>query len=72
MFVCVCNRYRDSEIRAAAAAGMTCPREIYSALGKPPRCGRCLEFAASVIAEARAGAVPAIDALAHTAPAGAI
>ena len=70
MFVCVCNRYRDSEIRAAARAGMTCPREIYSSLGKPPRCGRCLEFAATVIAEAQAGMPAPIDALAQTMPSG--
>ena len=68
MFVCVCNRYRDSEIRAAARSGLTCPREVYSALGKPPRCGRCLEFAAEVIAEAQAGGVtPPINALAQPA-----
>jgi bacterioferritin-associated ferredoxin len=64
MFVCVCNRYRDSEIRAAARSGMKCPREIYSALGNPPRCGRCLEFAAAVIEEVHADAAPAINALA--------
>jgi len=63
MFVCVCNRYRDTEIRAAAQSGMTCPREIYSSLGNPPRCGRCLDFAAEVIADARAGSAAPADAL---------
>jgi bacterioferritin-associated ferredoxin len=43
---------------------MTCPREIYSALGKPPRCGRCLEFAAEVIAEVHSSAPQPINALA--------
>ena len=66
MYVCVCNRYRDSQIRAAAEAGMTCPREIYSSLGRPPRCGRCLEFAAEVIAETRAAGPAPVDALART------
>jgi bacterioferritin-associated ferredoxin len=68
MVVCVCNRYRDSEIRAAARSGMKCPREIYSALGQPPRCGRCLEFAAEVIADEAGLVTPVpIDALAGTA-----
>jgi bacterioferritin-associated ferredoxin len=66
MVVCVCNRYRDADIRAAAQSGMTCPREIYTSLGSPPRCGRCLEFAAEVIREAHgaAAAAAAVDALA--------
>lgn len=64
MFVCVCNRYKDSQIRAAAQSGMTCPRQIYSALGKPPRCGRCLEFAAELIAETQAAAGAPVNALA--------
>ena len=64
MFVCVCNRYRDSEIREAARSGMTCAREIYTSLGKPPRCGRCLEFAAEVIAEERDDAPAPVNALA--------
>ena len=56
MFVCVCNGHRDSDIRAAARMGSTCARQIYRELGKPVRCGRCLEFASEVIAEVRASA----------------
>jgi bacterioferritin-associated ferredoxin len=43
---------------------MKCPREIYSSLGKPPRCGRCLESAAEVIAEVHSDAAVPINALA--------
>ena len=43
---------------------MTCAREIYTSLGKPPRCGRCLEFAAEVIAEERDDAPAPVNALA--------
>jgi bacterioferritin-associated ferredoxin len=43
---------------------MTSAREIYRSLGKPPRCGRCLEFAAEVIAEERQNAPAPVDALA--------
>jgi bacterioferritin-associated ferredoxin len=55
MYVCICNGHRDSEIRSAAAeSGLCCPRDVYTYLGKPPRCGRCLELASQVIQEARA------------------
>lgn len=52
MYVCICNGHRDSDIRGAAEeAGLRCPREIYSYLGKPARCGRCLDFASKLIEE---------------------
>jgi bacterioferritin-associated ferredoxin len=51
MYVCLCNGHRSSDIRKVAASGLRCPREIYAALGKPPRCGRCLEFAGKLIDE---------------------
>jgi bacterioferritin-associated ferredoxin len=51
MFICICNGHRDSEIRAAAAAGLRSPQEIYRHLGKPPRCGRCLDLAAEIVNE---------------------
>lgn len=57
MFVCVCNGHRDSDIRAAAAKGLTCAREIYRHLGKPPRCGRCLDFASQLVDEVHRGRV---------------
>ena len=51
MYVCLCNGHRDSDIRQAAASGLTSARAIYRHLGKPPRCGRCLEFADKLVAE---------------------
>ena len=56
MYVCICNGHRDHEIREAAASGLTCPREVYVSLGKPARCGRCLDLAAQVIDEVHANA----------------
>jgi bacterioferritin-associated ferredoxin len=53
MYVCMCNGHRDSEIRAAAAEGMSCAREIYRHLGKPARCGRCLDLATKLVDEVR-------------------
>ena len=49
MYVCVCNAYRDTEIRAVAQAGVRCARKAYQELGNGPRCGRCLSFAQSLI-----------------------
>jgi bacterioferritin-associated ferredoxin len=61
MYVCVCNGHRDSDIRRVAETGLSCARQIYRRLGKPVRCGRCLDFAASVIAEAQAGGAAAAN-----------
>lgn len=55
MYVCICNGHRERDIREAAKSGLRCARAIYRHLGKPPRCGRCLEFAARLIEEVHAG-----------------
>jgi bacterioferritin-associated ferredoxin len=49
MYVCLCNGYRDSEIRDVAQTGVKCARAAYRTLGNGPRCGRCLEFAQDLI-----------------------
>ena len=49
MYVCVCNAYRDTEIRAVAQAGVRCARTAYQQLGNGPQCGRCLSFAQGLI-----------------------
>lgn len=60
MYICICNGHRDSDIRdAARREGLRSAREIYRRLGKPVRCGRCLEVAAQVIEEAHATAAVA-------------
>jgi bacterioferritin-associated ferredoxin len=56
MYICICNGHRESDIRAVAKTGISCAREIYTRLGKPPRCGRCLDTAAQVIADVHATA----------------
>lgn len=58
MFVCICNAYRDVEIREAARAGARCARDAYAALGAGPRCGRCLGDAQTLIDEAHGGRAP--------------
>jgi bacterioferritin-associated ferredoxin len=56
MFVCICNGHRDRDIREVARTGLRCPREIYRQLGKPARCGQCLDFASQLIDEVHADA----------------
>ena len=59
MYVCVCNAYRDTEIRAVAQTGVRCAREAYLELGNGPRCGRCLSFAQVLIDRIHDGQAPA-------------
>ena len=49
MYVCICNAYRDAEIREAARSGLRCAHKAYAALGGGPRCGRCLPAAQDLI-----------------------
>ncbi len=56
MYVCICNGYRDCEIRQMAQQGFTCAVETYTALGNGPSCGSCVDTAQQIIDEARCGA----------------
>jgi bacterioferritin-associated ferredoxin len=49
MYVCICNGYRDWEIREVAESGIRCAVEAYFELGDGPCCGRCLSTAQSLI-----------------------
>jgi bacterioferritin-associated ferredoxin len=49
MYVCICNGYRDTEIRRVARSGVRCARTAYVLLGHGPRCGRCLALAQDMI-----------------------
>lgn len=51
MYVCVCNGHSDRDIRRAARSGLRCARTIYAQLGKPIRCGRCLQTAERLVQE---------------------
>ena len=55
MFVCICHRYREQDIRRAAHSGLRSAHDIYRRLGAEPRCGRCLEFAEKLIEDVRVG-----------------
>jgi len=50
MYVCLCNGFRDCELKALGARGVRCPETAYAMLGGQPKCGSCLETAETVLA----------------------
>ena len=49
MYVCMCNGYRDADLREVARTGILCAEEAYVALGRGPNCGNCLDCAQWII-----------------------
>jgi bacterioferritin-associated ferredoxin len=49
VYVCLCNGYRDAEIREIAESGVRCAREVYLTLGNGPCCGTCLDCAQGIV-----------------------
>lgn len=56
MYVCLCNGYRDQEIREVAESGLRCVKEVYLTLGNGPCCGGCLDFAQDIVDSVHGGA----------------
>lgn len=56
MYVCLCNGYRDAEIREVAESGLRCVREVYLTLGNGPCCGSCLDYAQDIVDSVHGGA----------------
>jgi bacterioferritin-associated ferredoxin len=57
MYVCLCNGYRDREVRDAVSRGARSVEEAYALLGEPACCGSCIPCAESIIDETmRSGA----------------
>jgi bacterioferritin-associated ferredoxin len=59
MYVCLCNGYRDEEIREVAESGVRCAREAYLTLGNGPCCGTCLDCAQEIVDSVHAPSAPA-------------
>jgi bacterioferritin-associated ferredoxin len=49
MYVCVCNRVTDTEIRHQAESGCRSLTELGDRLGVGMRCGRCRDYAADLL-----------------------
>lgn len=56
MVVCVCNSIREKELRSAAREGADNPCSAYARFGRKPKCGQCVPYARSIIAEELAAA----------------
>jgi bacterioferritin-associated ferredoxin len=55
MYICLCNGYRDAEIREVAESGVQCAREVYLTLGSGPCCGTCLDCAQDIVDSVHGG-----------------
>lgn len=53
MYVCLCNGYRDSDLRRVAHAGAGDVVAVYQALGAGPCCGQCLDMAQDIVDQTR-------------------
>ena len=55
MYVCLCNRITDSEIRRHASVAVCTPGAVYRARGVAPRCGKSIPMHRSIQQETQAG-----------------
>jgi bacterioferritin-associated ferredoxin len=62
VYVCICNRVRESEIRTAVRRGAADEETVAEACGAGTGCGTCLERIIELLAEERG-----LDTLAVTA-----
>ncbi|MEM9255821.1 MAG: bacterioferritin-associated ferredoxin [Pseudomonadota bacterium] len=52
MYVCLCNRVTDTQIRAAVAQGASSMRDIRRQLGVASQCGKCGTMTSEIMREA--------------------
>lgn len=61
LYVCICNAIKETELRKAAVRHKGSAEEVYATFGRTPQCRQCLEYAETVLADARrAHTLPAI------------
>jgi bacterioferritin-associated ferredoxin len=51
VFVCICNRVRECEVRSAVRRGARCEESVGEACGAGTSCGTCLERICDLIEE---------------------
>jgi bacterioferritin-associated ferredoxin len=51
MYVCLCNGITDRDFRAQADGEDRTGSMVYQALGKQPRCGKCVAFVRHLLRE---------------------
>lgn len=52
MYLCICNALRESDVHAAAEAGIVSAAEYFRARGVEPQCGCCVDEVQSVLGSA--------------------
>jgi bacterioferritin-associated ferredoxin len=62
VYVCICARVRESEVRTAIQLGARCEESVGDACGAGTGCGSCLERICDMIEEESADTRPAIAA----------
>ena len=61
MYVCLCNRVTDRQVRAQAADGDCTLSSMHRALGIVPKCGKCLPMMRDLMREgSQADSAPAV------------
>jgi bacterioferritin-associated ferredoxin len=51
LYVCICERVRESEVRSAITGGARCEQSVGDACGAGTGCGTCLDRICELIAE---------------------
>jgi bacterioferritin-associated ferredoxin len=54
MYVCLCNRVTDRQVRAQAACGDCTLGAVHHSLGISPKCGKCLPMMRDIVREHKA------------------
>jgi bacterioferritin-associated ferredoxin len=54
MYVCICARVRECEVRQAISGGARCEESVGDACGAGTGCGTCLDRIGDLIEETRA------------------
>ena len=51
MYVCLCNRITDRQVRTQAAGGDCTLGAVHNSLGIAPKCGKCLPMMRDIVRE---------------------
>ena len=62
MYVCLCNGYSETQLRALARDGLDRAEAAFEALGAGPCCGSCISLAQQIIDSELAPSPPLLAA----------
>ncbi|MBV8889238.1 MAG: (2Fe-2S)-binding protein [Alphaproteobacteria bacterium] len=58
MYICLCNRLTDRDLRAQCGRESCSVSMVYRALGAEPQCGKCVPFVRQMLRQAVESALP--------------